>query len=147
VESAAAQDGTEPASQGGKEVEIMSIQVRMGKSWLAVALLAGGACASVPPPKDTIAQADAAVARAKQQQVSTYAPLELRKAEEKLQQSKSAMADDRNLEAKRLAEQSLVDAELATVSAQKAESNKAAAELAQTVDVLKQEINRGGVQP
>jgi hypothetical protein len=125
----------------------MSVQVRMRMSWLAVALLAGGACASVPPPKDTIAQADAAIARAKQQQVATYAPLELRKAEEKLEQSKSATADGRNLEAKRLAEQSLVDAELATVSAQKTESNKAAAELAETVDVLRQEMNRGGMQP
>jgi len=109
---------------------------------LACGALAVSACASVPPPTADVARAEAAIARAQQEQVAVHAPVPLRNAEEKLDSARSAMRDDRNTQARWLAEEATADAQLAISINQKARSQEAVDQLSGTVNVMQR-----GIQP
>jgi hypothetical protein len=54
------------------------------------------------------------------------------------------MADGENVEARRLAEQALVDAQLAEAEARSAVARENAAELRQSIETLREELARRG---
>jgi hypothetical protein len=69
-------------------------------------------CAGTPP-KDAMSQAELAVSHATETKAPQLAPLELRKARDHLDQAKQAMQDKDYTAARRLAENAMVEAELA----------------------------------
>ena len=108
---------------------------------LATSLLA--ACASVPPPTEQMAVSTAAVARAAQAGGTELAPGDMALARDKLAQANAALAQEKNDNARTLAEQAQVDAQVAEAKARSVKANKAAAELQESNRVLRQEIQRG----
>lgn len=90
------------------------------------------ACGPTKPPPDVLGGAQQRLAGARAAAAQTYAPLELRFAEEKLDQAQSAMVDRDYTLAANLAEESAVNSDLATVKAR-------LGKLRELVDSLKQQ--------
>jgi len=108
-----------------------------------VVLVAG--CATIAPPNEEIANADLALRKAEQANAPQYSPLEIRVAREKLQEAQTlARSDDKKqlIAARRLAEQSLVQAQLAEAVANKERALANRSEAQKTIDTLREEINR-----
>lgn len=96
-------------------------------------------CAGVPPPREELAQAERAVDQAMAENAVEFAALEVEKARDKLAQARAEMSTERYADARRLAEEALVDAELALAKADAAKTTRNADELAQTVQRLREE--------
>lgn len=114
-------------------------------SMLAVGALFLAACASMPPPTEEVTKAEAAVTQAEGAGARDFAPLELRTAQEKLDRAKAAMKEDDEdnyATARRLAEEAEADAKLAATKARTAKAQKAATELQEGINTLRQELNR-----
>ncbi len=90
------------------------------------------ACGPTRPPPDLLGGAQKQLGNARAVAAQTYAPLELRFAEERLDQAKSAMSDGDYTLAANLADESAVNSELATVKAR-------LGKLREAVDTLKQQ--------
>jgi hypothetical protein len=106
---------------------------------LSASLSAG--CASVPPPP-TLLQARQAVEQAQQAPADEYAALELHEAQEKLNAAESAAAAEKNAEAEQLAQEALINVQVAQAKANAEHANQAADELAKTIQTLQQETVR-----
>jgi hypothetical protein len=114
--------------------------------------LAGGAiscavfvagCASSPPaPTEQLAVSKVAIANAVSAGGAEYAPVEMRTAQDKLDRANRAVTRQDYDEARRLAEDSQVDARLAEKKAQAAKAQKASAVTQDDNRVLRDEINR-----
>jgi hypothetical protein len=100
------------------------------------------ACASDPAPEAEVAAAEVAVDEAEEANAPAQAsgPYEL--ARDKLDRARDAMEDGENLEARRLAEQALVDAQLAEAEARSEVARQNAAELRASIETLQDEIAR-----
>ena len=111
---------------------------------LLVLLLGVGlaACASVPPPESEMGKADLALRKAEQADAAHYAPLEMRVARTKLDAARIAMRDEDNLAARRLAEQSKLDALLAEATAQTAQRQEVADAIRSQIEALRAEAER-----
>lgn len=105
-----------------------------------------GACASAPVPTAEMAVAEAAVARAGSQATREAAGTELRIATDKLALARSATASGDQDRARRLAEQVVLDAQVAELHAQSVRSRKAAQESEDAARALRDEINRKTVR-
>ena len=81
----------------------------------AMLLLAG--CASTPPPEAELAAAEVALEEAVEAEAASHAPTLLQQAQEKLARARGAVEAERYVEARRLAEQAAVDAQLAEAHA------------------------------
>lgn len=115
----------------------------LGIRGLAVtALLALAACAGAPEPKEQMAVARTVVESVSEARAADHAPVEMRKAQEKLRAAEKAMAAGDNVEARRLAEQAEVDAKLAQRKAQAIQAQQGVAELRQGIRLLQQEIQQ-----
>jgi hypothetical protein len=90
-------------------------------------LLVPAACESVPAPVQDMAAAERAVQAAADAGAGSLAPAELEQARRKLDAARSAMQGQQHDKARRLAEQTVVDAELAQVTARAEEAARAAA--------------------
>lgn len=114
--------------------------------WAAVGILASVAagCASVSPPKETMAVSEAAVEKAKEAQAYEFAPIQFNAAQEKLNRAKIAMEREDYLKARELAEQAEADADLAYYSARNAQAQRSAAELRESIETLRRELQSGG---
>jgi len=104
-------------------------------------LLAG--CASTPqPPTQALQAAELAITSAEQARVADYASLDLNNARQKLVAANSAV-DARQMElALQLAEQSRVNAELASAKAEMMKARDINEEMQKSIDTLKQEMQR-----
>ena len=100
------------------------------------------ACGSTNPPTQQLTETRMVIEQAEQVGAEEYAPLEIREAKRKLQQAREAVEDKEHEKAIRLLEQARVDAELAQVKALSAKSQKAAAELRESIRVLREELER-----
>jgi Domain of unknown function (DUF4398) len=110
---------------------------------IAVAITAGLAgCASDPAPEAELAAAQVAVDEAEEANAPAQAsgPYEL--ARDKLDRAREAVEDDDMVEARRLAEQALVDAQLAEAQARSEVARQNAAELRASIETLQDEIAR-----
>jgi Domain of unknown function (DUF4398) len=125
---------------------ILSMHTRYLKlSGAAIALscvVTAAAYASNPVPDETIAVAKAAVQRAEQSGAPQAAPVELASARDKLARAEKANADHHAKPAIALADQALIDAQVAEATAQKERAAKAAAEFDASMATLRQESNR-----
>ncbi len=79
--------------------------------------LALGGCASIPPPDDSMNQAQSSLQQARDAGAADYAPVDLGFAQDKFQQAQSAMSERKYEDAANLAEESRADSELARAKA------------------------------
>lgn len=108
---------------------------------LAIASLIVG-CAGVAPPTEQLAVSKAALNSAASAGGNEYAPISLRSAVLKMDAAERAMTQQEYLQARQLAEQAQVDAQLAAATARAAKAQKAASELGESNRVLREEIDR-----
>jgi hypothetical protein len=110
----------------------------------AAGLLMLAACASNPPqpPTAQLQAAEQAIASAERDRVADYASVELSEARDKLRAAYSAVQQEKMELAQRLAEQSRVDAELASARAEAARAEVVNDEMRKSIDMLKQEMQR-----
>lgn len=98
------------------------------------------ACGSTNPPTQQLTETRMVIEQAEQVGAQEYAPLEIRDAGIKLQLARKAVDAGDYEKAKRLLEHARVDAELAQAKALSAKSQQAAAELSESIRVLKEEL-------
>jgi hypothetical protein len=112
---------------------------------IGAAMLVGiGACASGPAPEAERGAAELALSQAEDAEAAARSPAPYALARDKLERARAAMADGENIEARRLAEQALVDAQLAEAEARAAVARENAAELRQSIETLREELARRG---
>jgi len=112
------------------------------KSILALSALVMVSCASAPIPIEKLAVAAAAVERANTASTRESAPAELQTAIGKLASAREAV-DRRDYErAEQLAEQTILDAQLAELHAQAVRAGVAARETQEAARILRNELNR-----
>ena len=100
------------------------------------------ACANEPPPHQEIAAADLAVQTADTSIARSLASEELGSASWKLDEARAALAAGQHEQARRLAEQALVDAELADAKARATAAERRAAELGGSLYHLDPQVAR-----
>ncbi len=107
---------------------------RAGATWglPVLLLLAMAACSATPAPTDALAAADRAVRKA-EVTAATHAGAELRQARMKLDAAQLAMQADQHETALRLAEQALIDAEVAEARARAEIALRTVAEMRQRI--------------
>lgn len=114
--------------------------------WLAAtaaaAVLAGCASTDVPPPRAEFARADLAIEQAVSADATQYAPLALRDARQKMEQARRALYEEKFLEARRLADEAEVNAQLALAESQTARAEQLAEENTRSLQVLREELKR-----
>jgi len=105
-------------------------------------LLLGACASSGPAPIDQIATSRSALSQAQRSNAGEYAAVELLSAREKLDRAEEAMRAKRNDDARRLAEEAEVDALLAEAKARTAQSEQTLAEVRQSIETLRAELER-----
>lgn len=105
-----------------------------------VALMAG--CASGTPPEAELVRSQSAITDAVSAGATELAPMELKAAQDHLEQAKKEMAEKNYEVAQRLAEQAELDAKLAATKARSAKAQKTAAGVQDDIRVLQEELNR-----
>ena len=105
-------------------------------------LLGLAACASGPAPDAEMAAAELALDQAEDADAAARAPAPYALARDKLERARAAMADGENIEARRLAEQALADAQLAEAAARSEIARQNATELRQSIETLREELAR-----
>ena len=111
-------------------------------SGIGLAAVLIGGCASTPAPTEQIAVSKQAVSSAASAGGNEYASADMRAAQDKLNRAIQAMERQDYQEARLLAEQAEVDAQLAASKAGSAKAQKAAATVVEDSRVLRQEIDR-----
>lgn len=116
------------------------------QKWLVFSLVCSvlgvTGCSAARPPEASVAQAELAVQQAAESKAPIYAPTEFRIAQEKSQGAQRAMAAEEYDLARRLAEQAVVDAQLAKSRAEAAAAQKNTEEFRSTINALQSEANR-----
>ncbi len=120
---------------------------RLPRSLAAASVLALAlglvACASAPPPPvAALTSARSAVTQAEAAGAGQLAPVELLSAREKLNRADQAVREERFAEARRLADESAADAQLAERTARVQRATMAAAEMRRSNATLEAEIDR-----
>lgn len=110
-----------------------------GAAVAAVVVAGLTACASTSPPREELAAADLAVRDADEAEAGTHAPAPLRRARDKLEEARAAMQAEDYVRARRLAEQALVDAQLAQAQARSAIAQNQVSEMRESIDDLRRE--------
>lgn len=113
---------------------------RIGVATASVILIAS--CVGISAPTEQMAVSKVAVINATSSGGNEFAPLLLKSAMEKLDGAERAMAAKNYLQARQLAEQAQVDAQLAATTARSTKAQKAAGALEEGNQVLRQEIDR-----
>jgi hypothetical protein len=107
----------------------------------AIAISIALACASVPKPTEQISTAELALRQAESVNANEFAPLNMRVAREKLDEAKALVRKDDKVEdmvhARRLAEEALVEAQLAEQTAGTEAAKKSRDEAQQTIDAMR----------
>ena len=106
---------------------------------LAVAALVTGCASSTPPPREELATAELAVRQVQVSAASQYAPENVRQAQNKLEAAQNAMQQEDYVQARRMAEQALVDAQLADVRVDAARSGEVLAQSQESIEALERE--------
>jgi hypothetical protein len=103
-----------------------------------------GGCAQAPLPQEALSSAELTIARARAAGAERYAPVELARAEEKLEAAQAAARAKAPERARSLAEQASADAELAEIAAQAVQAQAIATELRQQVEQQPRRLSPGG---
>jgi hypothetical protein len=100
------------------------------------------ACASTPPPRTQIAAAEAALRDAETAQAQTLATPEWNTARSKLERARRELRDENYTTARELADEALVEAQLAAAVARSEAARKSSEALQQTLHDLRDETDR-----
>jgi hypothetical protein len=128
------------------------IQRKIHRTFLIPALLLAG-CAPTKPPNIGLEDSARALDAARAAGASTYSPLELRNAEDHLSQARATAGKGDYEAAQRLAQESTIDSELATVKARLGKAREKADARTRENDQLRQDLSNGaaatpaGAQP
>lgn len=118
----------------------------IGKQLISIIMVSGifivGGCAAKTAPVESITGAEIAVKAAHEKNAANYAPLELKIAEDKLNDAKTAVQKEDFDEARRLAEEAMADARLAEAKALSEKSKKLAQDMKNSIETLRREIER-----
>ena len=104
-------------------------------------VLVGCASKGVPPLQN-ISDADMAIRAAKESSATVNAPLDVRIAEEKLQQARQNVKAEDYVSARRLADEALMDAKIAEVKSRTQTVKNMEKELRDSIEILENEIKR-----
>lgn len=116
---------------------------RYGMALAAIALPLVAACASVPPPPNQQLQsAEQAITNAEKAGVADYSSPDLTLARDNLQGARAAVQREDMVAARRLAELSRLDAELATARTDQFKAQAVNDEMRRSIESLKQEMQR-----
>jgi hypothetical protein len=115
-------------------------QLRKTVSLAALLMLCG--CASTPPPTASLQQARQAIATAEQAQAGRYASTDLSDARTQLASANAAVTANHMIAAQHFAEESTVDAELATAQTADIKANAVNDEMKRSTATLIQEMQR-----
>lgn len=118
------------------------VRSRLYRAAAISGLLIFMACASTPPPNESIRAAELAIANAEQARVADVSSPELRAAHDKLRASRAAVAEEEMILAKRLADEARVEAELASARFEWAKAKAVNEEMQKSIDTLKAEMQR-----
>lgn len=114
-------------------------------------LLTLAACASTAPaPNQSLMAAEQAITTAEQARVADYASIELSQARDKLAAAQTAVQQEDMALAKRLADEAMVEAQLATARAGELKAKKVNDDMKESTATLQQEMDRNsntGMQP
>jgi hypothetical protein len=115
--------------------------------WRALLIGAGmslgiAGCAGEPAPEAELAAAEVAVENAEDANAAAQAPGPYELARDKMERAREAFDDGDNMEARRLAEQAQVDAQLAEAEARSEVARQNATDLRTAVETLQDEIAR-----
>ena len=103
------------------------------------------ACAGVAPMEKMV-KLESQIANARQAEAIVYAPLELKFAEDKYELAEGAIEDKKYDVAGQLADEALLDAQLAEVKALSVRAEKEAQEMRESIETLRSELNRRHTQ-
>jgi ribosome-associated translation inhibitor RaiA len=116
---------------------------RTGTLVAALAVLSLGACASMPEaPLQELQAAELAITNAEQAGVADYSAPQLNQAREKLASARTAVNQEEMVLAARLADESTVEANLASANAEMLKAKAVNEEMQDSIDTLKQEMSR-----
>jgi hypothetical protein len=107
----------------------------------AIGIVSGG-CASTPPADPEITRARTLIEQAEKAGAQQHAAVELDQARNKLRLADAANRDGKRDEARARANEAAADAELAMARANSDEAKKAAQEVEQSTETLRQEAQR-----
>jgi hypothetical protein len=124
----------------------MNLHHYIGYPGLAAALWLA-ACASVPPPTEQLAASRAAIESAELAGANRTAPVEIAHAREKLTAAQLAVNNGENERARRFAQESLVDAQLAQAKASSAHSREGLEQADRALRSLREEASRPITRP
>jgi hypothetical protein len=114
-------------------------------------LLTLAACASTEPaPNQSLMAAEQAITTAEQARVADYASIELSQARDKLAAAQTAVQQEDMALAKRLADEAMVEAQLATARAGELKAKIVNDDMKESTATLQQEMDRNsntGMQP
>lgn len=130
----------------------MKIKTAVSRGVLTVvlfsAVIALTACGSSPPKPDAVMiKAQTAVVQAQNANTRQYAAVDLNNAMTKLQAAQDAEAKGNYKQAKSLAEEAEVDAQLAMAKAQSAKAEEAATQIQQSNKALQNQVNQPSNPP
>ncbi len=111
-------------------------------SLLLLLSLTGLAACSSPPPDQELQAAELSITNAEKARVADYASPELGEARNKLAAARAAVNEGDMEDAKRLAEQARVNADLATAKAAAAKAAVVNTEMQDSTETLKTEMDR-----
>jgi len=102
-------------------------------------------CAGVAPMEKMV-KLESYIANARQAEAIVYAPLELKFAEDKYKMAQGAIESKEYDLANKLADEAFLDAHLAEVKALSVKAEKEAQEMRESIETLRNELNRKQVQ-
>jgi hypothetical protein len=107
-----------------------------------VSVLAGGCATERAKPTQELTKARSVIEQADKGNAQRYAAADLQRAHDELSSAERAANDRKNDDARRFAEKAEVDADLATARGNSGEAERAAQEIRQSIDTLRQESKR-----
>lgn len=125
----------------------MTVPSSGAAAFIAVLAATLAGCASNEPrPTEELTRARTLIEQARESGAYQFAATEVQSAQDKLAKAESAADKERHADARRLAVESSLDAELAVAKSRSGKAEAAAEQVAASVETLRQEAARGRVQ-
>ena len=121
----------------------MSLRTEFISAAVIACALAGGCATEGPPPSEEVTRARSVIEQADKAGVQRYAAADLQRAHDELSNAEKANGEGKYDDARRYAESAAADADVATARASDAEAQRAAHEVVQGNETLRQESARG----
>jgi Domain of unknown function (DUF4398) len=107
-----------------------------------LAVCALGACASQPKPIAQLVRAKTLVSQAEESQAQRYAPTDLQRARDELDDARKAESNQRYQDARALADRAAADADLANARAASGKAQQSAGQVRHSLDTLRQQLQQ-----